>query len=70
LAVDLAAWSALIHFPFFASAEEVACLDFNYRVQIGRPDGASAQWRKKTEYNCCRLEIHNACFLIGRQGFA
>jgi hypothetical protein len=49
-------------FSVFASAEKVACLDFYDRVQIGRTDGAGAQWRKKTKYYCCSLEIHNVCF--------
>jgi len=29
-------------FSVFACAEEVACLDFNYRMQIGRADGPGA----------------------------
>ena len=51
-----------LRFSVFASAEKVPGLDFYDWVQIGRTAGTGAQWRKKTNYYCCSLEIHNVCF--------
>ena len=48
-------------FSVFAGAEKVARLDFYDRVQIGPADGPGAQWRKKSKYYYCSLEIHNVC---------
>jgi len=52
-------------FSVFARTEEIAGLDFNYRVQIGRTGDPGAQWREKSKHGCGCLGVHNVCFYPG-----